>query len=84
MLRSAALNVLAGGAAAPDPTAAAPHCLAQDGVGGGDGAHRAEQELLGGVPLMAVEVEAVGPEEALSPAGSVQAVLEGIIVVKVR
>ena len=55
----------------------------QEGGGGDTSAHRAEQELLGGVPLPAVDAAEVLADDALSAAGSVQAVLEGMIVVKV-
>jgi hypothetical protein len=57
----------------------------QEGAGGGDAsAHRAEQELLGSLPVPTVGAGEVQPDDALTPAGSVQAVLEGMIVVKVR
>jgi len=59
----------------------------EDGAGGGGGggtAHRAEAELLGAVPLPSLAALSISKEDAVQAAGTVQTMLEGMIVVKVR
>ncbi|KAI3431398.1 hypothetical protein D9Q98_004451 [Chlorella vulgaris] len=54
-----------------------------DGGGGGnDGAHRAEQELVGAMPLPSLADLQLAPDEPVQVAGMVQSMLEGMIVVK--
>ena len=53
------------------------------GGAGGGGAHRAERELLGALPLPVLGELVLTPEDAVAAAGTVQAILEGMIVVKV-
>lgn len=52
-------------------------------LGLGAGSHRAEQELLGTAPLPQLDALGLTPEDAISPAGTVQSLLEGVIVVRV-
>ncbi len=53
------------------------------GAGAGAGAHRAEAELLGSVPLPSLAALEIGADEAVQAAGSVQSMLEGMVVIKV-
>ena len=53
------------------------------GGGGGGGAHRAEAELLGSTPLPSLAALEVKPDDAVTPAGAVQTMLEGMIVIQV-
>ena len=53
------------------------------GGGGGGGAHRAEAELLGSVPLPSLAALEIGADEAVQAAGTVQSMLEGMVVIKV-
>ena len=46
-------------------------------------AHRAEQELLGSAPPPSLEGLTLEPGDAISPAGMLQSILEGVIVVRV-
>ena len=45
--------------------------------------HPADQELLGQAPLPAIAELSVAPGEAITAAGAVQSILEGVIVVRV-
>eukprot|EP00887_Chlorella_sp_A99_P002322 scaffold10.g2322.t1 len=54
----------------------------EGGGSGGAGAHRAEQELLGAAPLPQLGGLGLSPEDAITPAGAVQSILEGVIVVR--
>ena len=54
----------------------------QEGATGGAAVPLAGDELLGPAPQPALAVE-LAVDEALTPAGEVQAVLEGVVVVKV-
>jgi hypothetical protein len=55
-----------------------------EGAGAGaDGAYSAEKELLGGAPVPALAELQIGREEAVTAAGVVQGVLEGVVVLKV-
>lgn len=67
----------------PPAAALARGILEGGGGGGGGGAHRAEAELLGSVPLPSLAALEIGADEAVQAAGTVQSMLEGMVVIKV-
>jgi hypothetical protein len=54
----------------------------EGGGGGGDASHRAEKELFGSLPPPSLAELGISAEEPLTAAGSVQTMLEGMIVIK--
>ncbi|KDD74923.1 Skp1 family protein, partial [Helicosporidium sp. ATCC 50920] len=50
----------------------------------GDAAHAASRQLLGSAPVRPIEDIAVGEADALTPAGAVLSVVEGVVVVKAQ
>ena len=52
------------------------------GGGGGDASHRAEKELFGSLPPPSLAELGISAEEPLTAAGSVQTMLEGMVVIK--
>lgn len=50
----------------------------------GDAAHAASRQLLGSAPIRPIEDIAVGEADALTPAGAVLSVVEGVVVVKAQ